>query len=99
MQSAAGGTSQRLKPAFAIVCSRSRIPSPPPEILPAFSTVAIFTPPLEQPCRTYPASVTCYLRFRYSYKLLACCPAPLREHRNPKTDTEFNLRRPGMPFP
>src|ERR1700692_2905349 len=41
MQSAAGGTSQRLTPAFSIVCSRSRIPPPAPSIVPALSTVAI----------------------------------------------------------
>src|ERR1700737_5441569 len=45
MQSAAGGTSQRLKPAFAIVCSRSRIPAPPPDIVPALSIVAIPSSP------------------------------------------------------
>src|SRR6266852_578069 len=45
MQSAAGGTSQRLKPAFAIVCSRSRIPSPAPDIVPALSIVAIHASP------------------------------------------------------
>src|SRR3979409_2709975 len=41
MQSAAGGTSHRLKPAFAIVCSRSRIPSLAPDITPALLTVVI----------------------------------------------------------
>src|SRR5438876_7811329 len=41
MQSAAGGTSQRLNPDFATVCSRSRIPLPTPATVPALSTVAI----------------------------------------------------------
>jgi hypothetical protein len=45
MQSAAGGTSQRLKPAFAIVCSRSRIPIPPPDIVPAPLIVVIHSSP------------------------------------------------------
>src|SRR3979490_3151325 len=45
MQSAAGGTSQRLKPAFAIVCSRSRIPIPPPDIVLAPLIVALPSSP------------------------------------------------------
>src|SRR3954454_11625593 len=44
MHNAAGGTSQRLKPAFATVCSRSRIPPvAPPDRLPALSSVVIQT--------------------------------------------------------
>jgi hypothetical protein len=41
MQSAAGGTSQRLKPAVAIVRSLSRNPVPAPGILPALLIVVI----------------------------------------------------------
>src|SRR5262249_2612227 len=49
MHSAAGGTSHRLKPAFATVCSRSNIPnSAPGMVLPALSTVAI-RPSLQPP--------------------------------------------------
>jgi hypothetical protein len=44
MQSAAGGTSQRLKPAVAIVRSLSRNPVPAPGMLPALliDVIAIF---------------------------------------------------------
>src|ERR1700723_157404 len=45
MQSAAGGTSQRLKPALAIVCSRSRIPAPAPDMAPALLSVVINSSP------------------------------------------------------
>src|ERR1700754_3426755 len=41
MQGAAGGTSQRLKPAVAMVRSLSRIPNPPPVSVPAPSNVLI----------------------------------------------------------
>src|SRR6266852_3185985 len=41
MHSAAGGTSQRLKPAIAIVRSLSRIPPPPPGMVPALLIVVI----------------------------------------------------------
>jgi hypothetical protein len=41
MQSAAGGTSQRLKPAVAIVRSLSRNPAPAPGTLPALLIVVI----------------------------------------------------------
>src|ERR1700749_1153501 len=41
IQSAAGGTSQRLKPAAAIVRSLSRIPPPPPTTVPALLIVVI----------------------------------------------------------
>src|SRR5689334_681609 len=45
MQSAAGGTSQRLKPAVAIVCSLSRKPAPVADTRPALLTVVIDTSP------------------------------------------------------
>src|SRR5580692_591634 len=45
MQSAAGGTSQRLKPAVAIVRSLSRMPAPAPVMVPAPSIVAIYSSP------------------------------------------------------
>src|SRR5579863_9291246 len=45
MQSAAGGTSQRLKPAFAIVCWRSKIPAPVPDTVPALLIVVIHSSP------------------------------------------------------
>ncbi len=45
MQSAAGGTSQRLKPAVAIVCSLSRKPAPAAATRPALLTVVIDTSP------------------------------------------------------
>src|SRR5580692_751999 len=55
MQSAAGGTSHLLKPAFATVCSRSKIPNSAPGIdLPALSTVAI-RPSLQPPAPGVPA--------------------------------------------
>src|SRR4051812_42185461 len=44
MQSAAGGTSQRLKPACAMMRSRSRIPGPRPRMAPACSMVAMDVP-------------------------------------------------------
>src|SRR5580658_3373024 len=47
MHSAAGGTSQRLNPAFATVRSRSSRPAPPPPALPRVpSIVAINVPPV-----------------------------------------------------
>src|ERR1700682_3948757 len=49
MQSAAGGTSQRLKPALAMVCSRSRIPSRAPDTLPVLLIVVIDLSPLQPP--------------------------------------------------
>src|SRR5690349_5228020 len=55
MQSAAGGTSHLLNPAFATVCSRSKIPnSEPGTDLPALSTVAI-RPSLQPPAPGVPA--------------------------------------------
>ncbi len=41
MQSAAGGTSQRLKPALAIVRSLSRNPAPAPDMVPPLLMVVI----------------------------------------------------------
>src|SRR5882724_5338577 len=49
MQSAAGGTSQRLKPALAIVCSLSRIPAPAPGTVPALLIVVIVISPCSRP--------------------------------------------------
>src|SRR5260221_6412885 len=49
MQSAAGGTSQRLKPALAMVCSRSRMPSRAPDTLPVLLIVVIDCLPLQPP--------------------------------------------------
>src|SRR6267154_2387555 len=58
MQSAAGGTSQRLKPAVAIVRSLSRIPPPPPDIIPASLIVVVIDfylqPPFRACCRFDP---------------------------------------------
>src|SRR6202030_1114807 len=51
MQSAAGGTSHRLKPAFAIVCSRSRIPAPAPGTVPALLIVVIQSSPTAALCQ------------------------------------------------
>src|ERR1700732_5299140 len=51
MQSAAGGTSQRLKPAFATVCSRSRIPNPAPDTVPALLIDVIRSSPDSHPWR------------------------------------------------
>src|SRR5215469_1167923 len=56
MHSAAGGTSQRLKPAFATVCSRSRIPAPAPVMVPAVSAVAIRSS-LRLPMRATPFAI------------------------------------------
>src|SRR5580692_6035236 len=64
MQSAAGGTSQRLKPALAIVCSRSRIPAPPPDTVPALLIVVINSSPAAAH-----AGHVCQLRFRYLWFL------------------------------
>ena len=80
MQSAAGGTNQRLNPAFATVCSRSKIPCPPPDIVPALSSVAICLSPTaahaEHVCHpTIPLSSS-VPSARASF--LACCPAPFR---------------------
>src|SRR5277367_5719285 len=49
MQSAAGGTSQRLKPAAAIVRSLSRIPPPAPDMVPALLIVVIRSSPAQPP--------------------------------------------------
>src|SRR5258708_4614758 len=51
MHSAAGGTSQRLKPAVAIVLSLSRIPAPAPDTVPALLIVVIETLPCSRPSR------------------------------------------------
>src|ERR1700712_2771051 len=80
MQSAAGAPSQRLKPVFAIVCSRSRIPPPPLEILPAFSTVAINH---SSPRAARAGLVTCR-GFPDTFKHSACCPLSDGKRRNLK---------------
>src|ERR1700704_6864848 len=49
MQSAAGGTSQRLKPAVAMVRSLSRNPPPAPDMLPALLIVVIVSSPNSMP--------------------------------------------------
>src|SRR5277367_2924945 len=61
MQSAAGGTIQRLKPAFAMVCSRSKIPDPLPGAVPALLIVVI------QPSLQLPFCRAC-LRFLVAFK-------------------------------
>jgi hypothetical protein len=48
MQSAAGGTSQRLKPAVAIVRSLSSNPAPAPDIVPAL-LIDVIQPSLQPP--------------------------------------------------
>src|SRR5437868_14872223 len=50
MQSAAGGTSQRLKPAVAIVRSLSRKPAPAPEMVPALLIDVIDASPAAALC-------------------------------------------------
>ena len=80
MQSAAGGTSQRLKPAFAMVCSRSRIPSPPRDTAPALSSVAIRPSPTAahagRICRVHDPLILSSLT---PCKHLPCCFAPFRD--------------------
>src|ERR1700712_954088 len=51
MQSAAGGTSQRLKPAVAMVRSLSRKPPPAPDMVPALLIVVMSSSPNSRPCR------------------------------------------------
>src|SRR5687767_2186139 len=74
MQSAAGGTSQRLKPAVAIVRSLSRNPVPAPGILPALliDVIAIF------PCSPLLYWAFCRLRSRGLHPCSGtasyCCP-------------------------
>src|SRR5487761_1958615 len=79
MQSAAGGTSQRLKPAFATVCSRSRIPVPPPDIVPAPLIVVIRSSPYSHPCRACLSSTfPLYPKIlKYPY---CCSEQPLGAH-------------------
>src|SRR3954453_24175852 len=55
MQSAAGCTSQRLKPAVAIVRSLSRNPAPAPDTVPALLMVVIVVSPCRPPLAGPPA--------------------------------------------
>src|SRR5437016_5485430 len=55
MQSAAGGTSQRLKPAVAMVRSLSRILPPAPDMVPALLIVVIRSSPGQPPLPDMPA--------------------------------------------
>src|ERR1700704_5817370 len=63
MQSAAGGTSQRLKPAVAIVRSLSRSPAPAPDLVPALLLSVVINsllplqPPLPGRSATYDPAV------------------------------------------
>src|SRR5664279_4883756 len=83
MQSAAGGTSQRLKPAFAIVCSRSRIPDPAPGIVPACSIEAMCYFPLTAALVGLSAVYDPVILSSFTTcKLLPCCPAPFDMRQN-----------------
>src|ERR1700737_5477306 len=99
MQSAAGGTSQRLKPAFAIVCSRSRIPAPPPDIVPALSMVAIPS----SPTAAHAGHVCIYdpvvpaLRGAAAPTLLPRTIFEMRQDREAHSKSQ-HLGRPVMPF-
>src|SRR5216683_1749623 len=74
MQSAAGGTSQRLKPAFAIVCSRSRMPSfLAPDIVPSLLIVVIcpsLQPPVPSMSVDYDPVVPCPNALRRTVRTL-----------------------------
>src|ERR1700722_15881629 len=77
MQSAAGGTSQRLKPAFAIVCSRSRIPIPPLDTVPALLIVVITFSPMQHALAGY----VCYF---YVSRCLKFPDVPSPESARPR---------------
>src|SRR6266852_3348221 len=74
IQSAAGGTSQRLKPAFAIVCSRSRMPSfLAPDIVPSLLIVVIcpsLQPPVPSMSVDYDPIVPCPNALRRTVRTL-----------------------------
>src|SRR2546429_8596034 len=59
MQSAAGGTSQRLKPAVAIVRSLSRMPLPPPTSGPVLLIVVMNCFPTIRPSEACLLSILC----------------------------------------
>src|SRR5580698_4138384 len=91
MQSAAGGTNQRLKPAFAMVCSRSRIPTSAPDIvLPLLIVVIGSSPTAALACRAFLSPVVCYLNFAHRVQASVLLPRTIFErHRDREPPSRF----------
>src|SRR5579883_189038 len=94
MHSAAGGTSQRLKPALATVCSRSRIPAPAPDTGPAVSAVAIIASTGSRPSAV--SALGSRPQAPFGYASAHCCFAQSFETRRDQESAFRNrhTRRP-----
>src|SRR6266436_1573687 len=98
MQSAAGGTSQRLKPALAMVCSRSRIPSRAPDTLPVLLIVVIDCLPLQPPLPGRSATCDPVAFSTPANQLPLCCFAQFQNALGSlSTSREIHLMRQDMP--
>src|SRR5260370_10957853 len=98
MQSAAGGTSQRLKPALAMVCSRSRIPSRAPDTLPVLLIVVIDCLPLQPPLPGRSATYDPVAFSTPANQLPLCCLAQFQNALGSlSTSREIHLMPQDMP--
>src|SRR5258708_20080467 len=100
MQSAAGGTSQRLKPALAMVCSRSRIPSRAPDTLPVLLIVVIDCLPLQPPLPGRSATCDPVAFSTPANQLPLCCLAQFQNALGSLTAShKFHLIPQAIPHP
>src|ERR1700712_2487304 len=95
MQSAAGGTSQRLKPAVAIVCSLSRNPAPAPDTVPALLNVVIIISPCSPPLMGASAVHNPVVLGAAADQLPHCCSAQFQDA--PGSISAFENHKPQTP--
>src|SRR5882724_8639700 len=100
MQSAAGGTSQRLKPAVAIVRSLSRKPAPSPDTVPALLIVVIVISPCSPPFMGASAIYDPVVLSAAADQLPHCCSAQFQDAPGPTSAFENHTPRtpPTMPI-
>src|SRR5882672_1536959 len=95
MQSAAGGTSQRLKPAVAIVRSLSRNPAPAPDTVPALLIVVIVVSPCRPPLMGAPAIHNPVVLGATAEQFPHCCSAQFQDA--PGSISAFENHKPQTP--
>src|SRR3954454_21307506 len=95
MQSAAGGTSQRLKPAVATVRSLSRTPAPAPDTVPALLIVVIDVSPCSPPLMGAPAVHDPVVLSAAAEQLPHCCSAQFQDA--PGSVSAFENHKPQTP--
>src|ERR1700754_1149657 len=95
MQSAAGGTIQRLKPAVAIVRSLSRNPAPAPDTVPALLIVVIDVSPCSPPLMGSSAVYDPVALSAAAEQFPHCCSAQFQDA--PGSISAFENHKPQTP--